>query len=1019
MMTPGEAVSCKFLLFRLCLIGLAFVPVIAAAQPRNMAAQVRAEMPADEWLENEAQALAIDRHDDLRNMSMAPPERALAEIALRRLERGDAAEQVAADTRSLREMLQDACVAGMPVAGLSGYLFCRGAATALRAPPVWAAAAGGFCAAWVSSKIISVCSKAERNTGLVPRPTSETLRGFKADEIRRSVWEEGEFRERTNVGLDDRVATVMDKHPQLGAVLSEHGIDLASALEEGVDDQEEALQRSSLDGRKRSQEILPDLVDGIGLSATDLATLEAPERANAESADDGEGVAESADSWAVLAAVENAEQERLRKRTDMANARTALGGAVALIGLAGPEAQNFGRQTLAVADAALGVQGAVDAFNAAAEIGASTSLASLALSGNLVSVGLGLIGSVIDTGPSADEIIIEEIGKLRAQVEDLRVEMHDRFDGVHEHLDRVVERLDTGFELLSEDIAYVSAQLEDVQSGLQTLGANVDRLALDLAYTYVNLSQDHAQLMEAVTGTDTIQCTDASRSSVSEEFLHRCRAHFQNLANLVAGDQTGVTPGSESGDIFLADLEAHPDRTANASLGEFKRLLASSGGRLAGLPRAVVGPEAWIEVMNKQSESAILFSDDAERLGVDVASAEFVATMRSHRSDLREYLRAVEEELRVFTGIDEQRETVFSAQFGEVRAQLARLRDLIGSIQDDYYADDALFDGRTRPAAEVDGAVIPEIRYEDHPHAWNRMADFYSADEFPEWLQFRQHRECIPVYEEDGRRVIPMGTQVWIGPRRFFHGSQVLGFVHRNDLMPARLGIGEIEVCAVTGGTSLNGSAARLAVTIWFRPENDQDCPQAVLFHEVAQDAADGRRLIPNLVLDIQNRARERGPVLIGRENASSEAAGCVEGLYNERFEAKRQALSDYVRSRLEDNNNTEFAEITRAMKIANRHLQSWLALPLDDARWRSGVIEDVLSGVVEFADLERLVRDGQGYAWDMVEEALGRAERLEEILSSRRMRDAVRYGSGHRYLTKARFVSLDGPADESALASR
>lgn len=1023
--------QCRFrqvLLCLFCLAGLALasVPVVASAQQQeNTMAPAGGGTSPDEWLANEMQAIALDRHD-LRNLSMAS-ERALAEIALRQLQAGESPEQVAEDARSSREALQRACAYGVPLAAAVASISCYAAVGASGLYPVMTT---GLCGALAAGIANDVCSAAERRLGLETRPTHEILTGFNATEAGERVWNEGGFSESTGVYLEDDVEGVLEEHPQLLDILSDRGINLESTP-------------SSLE--KQSKEILTNMTDMI--AEIDLS-------GDPGGPPPGSGSAESENAriefWAEREKLLQAGQERLRKRTDMVNARTAVAGAVALMGVAGPEARELGRKTLAVADAALGVQGAVHAFHAAGEIGASNSLASLALSGSLVSVGTALIGSLFDTGPTADEIIIEEIGKLRAQVEDLREEMHKRFDGVHEHLDEVVERLDSGFDLLSEDIADVRARLEEVKLGLREAREEIDAVARGLTFTYVNMTQQHAQLMKAVIGQDTSRCTEPllSMENVDGDLLRDCRAHYVSLARLVAGDQVVIPEVSEiSEDPFRSDVVLHPDRTVNAGFGEFKRLLESSGRASDGLPDAVVGPEAWVELMIEQNESRTLFLNAAERHGIKLTSDDFRTVMGGHRADLREFLQAVEEELRVFTGIDESRETVFSALFGEVRARLdEQLRDLIRSIQDDYYADDALFDGRTRPAG-AEGAVIPEIRYEDHPHAWNRMADFipdFDSDGIPDWLRLGSNAECRAAMLDEQ----VLGAASMWSPREdaWFMGDRILQFLHGNDLMPVRLGIGNIDVCVladqgrdlevtlssgnqmidailnvgvdVVGGINVPVLPYnnKLTFAIWYTPGADTECPRTKLLHEgVEAEALEGgpvRDWSP-LLLAVGDRVRERGPVLIGRENASSEASACVEGLYDERFEAKRRTLSDHVRSRLGD--DPEFAEITRALKIAHLHLRSWLALALDDARWRSELVEEVLSHLAAFPDLERLMRDtqGQGYAWDVVEDGLGKVDRIEELLSSRRMRDAVLYGAGHRYLTKARFVVLDGPADE------
>lgn len=255
-------------------------------------------------------------------------------------------------------------------------------------------------------------------------------------------------------------------------------------------------------------------------------------------------------------------------------------------------------------------------------------------------------------------------------------------------------------------------------------------------------------------------------------------------------------------------------------------------------------------------------------------------------------------------------------------------------------------------------------------------------------------------------------------------GDELLRFAHEDDLLPARLGMGEIGVCAMTSGQYFNGRllAENLAVKVWFMPTSDTGCLRTVLLDEVTA-AVPGPNYgrIFRLFQQLRRRAGAPRPILLDREDDTSE---CRKS-YEERFEAKRRALSDYVRNRLSEDQSedeSEFTEIARSMTIANAHLRSWLALALDDARWRSETVDAILSdaGGVGFPDLEQLLRDESGYAWDVAEEGLRKVESLEEILRSGRMRDAVTYGAGHRYLTVARFRSLDGAARaDGVLVSR
>ena len=168
-MTTGKTVSFwqVLLLCLFCLAGLASAPVVAEAQQENTMASAGGGMSPDEWLTNEVQALAIDRHDIL-NRSMVP-DRPLAEIALRKLEAGEPPEQVAEDARSRREALQlvedtqdarsrrealqRACGYAVPLAAATAGLVCYGTAMLIGAPGHLPMVAATFCGALATTAV--------------------------------------------------------------------------------------------------------------------------------------------------------------------------------------------------------------------------------------------------------------------------------------------------------------------------------------------------------------------------------------------------------------------------------------------------------------------------------------------------------------------------------------------------------------------------------------------------------------------------------------------------------------------------------------------------------------------------------------------------------------------------------------------------------------------------------------------------------------------------------------------------
>ena len=113
-----------------------------------------------------------------------------------------------------------------------------------------------------------------------------------------------------------------------------------------------------------------------------------------------------------------AEEDRVR----IAGMKSIVFLASTLVGFKDPDA---GRAIQTISDAGFKIYEAIVAFNGFSQTGG---WASAVLTGDIVGAILPVLALVIDTGPSAEEIIIEELGHLREQVSAVRQQMHERFD---------------------------------------------------------------------------------------------------------------------------------------------------------------------------------------------------------------------------------------------------------------------------------------------------------------------------------------------------------------------------------------------------------------------------------------------------------------------------------------------------------------------------------------------------------------------------------------------------------------
>ena len=173
------------------------------------------------------------------------------------------------------------------------------------------------------------------------------------------------------------------------------------------------------------------------------------------------------------------------KRVKMEGLRSAAYLATTFVSFADPES---GKRVAAVANTAFQLYDAVEAFSAATKLADGlTGFASLTLTGNFVSAGLSLINVFLDT-QTPEEMILEEIGKLRELVATTHKDMHDRFDRVDRQLNRMHETLISGLNALH---TYLITGDQDIKAELKVirgqLASHEKRLA-DLSNLVIDLT---------------------------------------------------------------------------------------------------------------------------------------------------------------------------------------------------------------------------------------------------------------------------------------------------------------------------------------------------------------------------------------------------------------------------------------------------------------------------------------------------------------------------------------------------
>ena len=173
----------------------------------------------------------------------------------------------------------------------------------------------------------------------------------------------------------------------------------------------------------------------------------------------------------------------------------------------------------------------------------------------------------------------------------------------------------------------------------------------------------------------------------------------------------------------------------------------------------------------------------AKRDAKDIADSAFVRPMRDWRYDLSRYAEAIRDQLQAFQdGTWES--TVFSKLFEKTwgPSKQESLRKLIRDSYNSYYEDKERSGVRT--IRQKDGTVTPELSFDEDLYAWRPVDGFY--EELPEWIELKG--ECKP--DSQKYKFLQSACKQYDD---FLH-ENFHKFIHPNDLMLARLGLGKFEI---------------------------------------------------------------------------------------------------------------------------------------------------------------------------------------------------------------------------------
>jgi hypothetical protein len=188
---------------------------------------------------------------------------------------------------------------------------------------------------------------------------------------------------------------------------------------------------------------------------------------------------------------------------------------------------------------------------------ALTSLSTAAMTGNVIGAVLNVVSLFGPSQPTPEQMILEQIGKLRQQVSELRVEMHDRFDRVDAQLNTIYTTMQDRFDKIDLRLGKIDGNVQEIQQTLVRLDQTLSRIERN-SFEFLDAT-NRRPLLNAINGGLGYQERTGRVMPYQPDFL-AYENDFHSWGTLFAYDalSAGPTERDYSDAAVLAELNAYP-----------------------------------------------------------------------------------------------------------------------------------------------------------------------------------------------------------------------------------------------------------------------------------------------------------------------------------------------------------------------------------------------------------------------------------------------------------------------------
>lgn len=272
-----------------------------------------------------------------------------------------------------------------------------------------------------------------------------------------------------------------------------------------------------------------------------------------------------------------------------------------IVGIQDPKAA---RQIAAIANAALDTRSALNSFADGIASLANTDKLGHAMTGailtaNFITIGLTVVSALQDTGPTADQLIMEQLAEISNQLDDFRKESRERFDRIDSILFTVYDALTKGLKEIGGKLDFQSKVMEEIRQGLSESLLQLKQVERRLGETLdVIEKRDIREAWFACIGHERTHGIPLS----IDTFRGKCIASIQvALDEAAQANATGDWPIGSHWTAF-ADRLADADWASSVNL--FRQLAAQRAGIPFGNERRV-NPLRWAFLADMYAQLAI------------------------------------------------------------------------------------------------------------------------------------------------------------------------------------------------------------------------------------------------------------------------------------------------------------------------------------------------------------------------------------------------------------------------------